>query len=136
SYGDFARYIRAGDFDMVGFRCYTRDHNYVNHHLNIVKSINPHILTLVGGPHPSAIPEFVLQAMPSLDFAWKAEAEEGFPLLLRYFEAYGPRIPEELLCTVPGLAWRSRAEERVVVNPASFGVDLDSYGIPAWELID
>jgi radical SAM superfamily enzyme YgiQ (UPF0313 family) len=136
SYGDFERFVRAGDYDAIGFRCYTRDHNYIKHHLKIVKSINPNIMTLIGGPHPSAIPEFVLQSMPHLDFAWKAEAEDGAPVLLDLYQEYGLAIPEDQLRTIPGLAWRSKAEERVIVNPASFGMDLDRYGIPAWEIMD
>ena len=77
---DFKDFVNVGNFDVVGFRCYSRDHNYVNHHVRIVKRLNPRILTLAGGPHPSALPEFVLSRMADLDFAWKAEAEEGLPL--------------------------------------------------------
>ncbi len=132
----FRGFVREGDFDVVGFRCYSRDHNYVKHHLGIVKSVNPRILTLAGGPHPSSLPDFVLSVMPDLDFAWKAEAEEGMGPCLHLFEEYGPAIPETELQKIPGLVWRSLAEERIVTNSPSFGVDLDSYGIPAWDLVE
>ncbi len=66
-------------------------------------------MTLVGGPHPSALPEFVLASMPTLDFSWKCEAEEGLPQLLSFYQEFGRAIPEELLETIPGLTWRSRA---------------------------
>lgn len=135
SFTDFKRFVQEGNFDVVGFRCYSRDHNYVNRHTAIVKAINPRILTLVGGPHPSALPEFVLSAMHGADFAWKAEAEEGLPSLLRLFSAYGHQIPEHHLTTVPGLVWRSRQEERIVVNQPGFGIDLDSF-TPAWDLLN
>jgi radical SAM superfamily enzyme YgiQ (UPF0313 family) len=36
---------------------------------------------------------------------------------------------------VPGLVWRSVHAAQPVVNPPCFGGDLDSYGMPAWELI-
>nr|WP_321471629.1 radical SAM protein [uncultured Paludibaculum sp.] len=134
SFSDFRTYVKEGDFDVVGFRCFSRDHNYVNHHASIVKSIKPSTLTLVGGPHPSALPEFVLSRMPNVDFAWKAEAEEGLPQLLRMFSEYKHEIPEALLETIPGLVWHSRKEERIVVNKPGFGIDLDSY-TPAWELL-
>jgi anaerobic magnesium-protoporphyrin IX monomethyl ester cyclase len=134
NFGDFKTFVREGDFDVVGFRSYSRDHNYVNHHASLVKSIKPSTLTLVGGPHPSALPEYVLANMANIDFAWSAEAEEGMPSLLGYFSEYGQAIPEKLLATVPGLVWKSKEEARVVVNKSGFGVDLDSYN-PNWDLL-
>ncbi|HEY2933001.1 MAG TPA: radical SAM protein [Acidobacteriota bacterium] len=133
TFSGYKKFLEEHRFDVVGFRCYSRDHNYVNHHLSIAKQVNPGTLTLVGGPHPSALPEFALRTMPNLDFAWKAEAEEGLPLLLSQFEEYGLKIPADFLSRVPGLAWRNGGD--FIVNDPSFGVDLDSYGIPAWELL-
>jgi anaerobic magnesium-protoporphyrin IX monomethyl ester cyclase len=135
TFDDFKTFVQEGDFDVVGFRCYSRDHNYVDHHAAIVKRLKPGTLTLVGGPHPSALPEFVLSSMHSVDFAWKAEAEEGLPVLLNLFAEYRMEIPEHLLTTIPGLVWHSKKEERLVVNKPGFGVDLDSYK-PNWELLD
>ncbi|MBI4456575.1 MAG: radical SAM protein [Acidobacteria bacterium] len=135
TFRDFRAFLREGNFDVVGCRCYSRDHNYVNHHLNIVKQVNPHTLTLVGGPHPSALPEVVLQSMASLDFAWKAEAEEGLPQLLSLYSEYGSKIPEGQLKNIPGLVWKDEETGNIVVNPNNFGVDLNSFGIPAWELL-
>src|ERR1700693_4034186 len=48
SFDDFKTFVQEGDFDVVGFRCYSRDHNYVDHHAAIVKRIKPGTLTLVG----------------------------------------------------------------------------------------
>ncbi|MBI3939409.1 MAG: radical SAM protein [Acidobacteria bacterium] len=135
TFRDFKSFVEQGRFDVVGCRCYSRDHNYVNHHLNIVKQINPDTLTLVGGPHPSALPEFVLQSMQSLDFAWKAEAEDGLPRLLSLYCAHGRDLPEERLRPIPGLVWKSRRNGDIIVNPNELGADLDSFGIPAWELL-
>ena len=134
SFKDFKTFIHEGNFDVVGFRCYSRDHNYVNRHASIVKANNPLTLTLVGGPHPSALPEFVLSSMSDVDFAWKAEAEESLPALLRLFSAYEHKIPESYLAKVAGLVWRSKEENRMVVNQPGFGIDLDSF-TPAWELL-
>jgi anaerobic magnesium-protoporphyrin IX monomethyl ester cyclase len=130
----FKSFLLSKPFDVVGFRCYSRDHNYVNHHLKVVRKTLPNALTLVGGPHPSALPEFVLNAMPDLDFAWKAEAEEGLPILLDMFAEFGKEIPENKLSVIPGLVWRNKTAGSVVVNAPSFGEDLDCYGMPAWDL--
>jgi len=136
SFSDFRDFVRDGEFDVIGFRCYSRDHNYVRYHSEIVKGVNPNILTLTGGPQPSALPEFVLGNMPHMDFAWSAEAEEGLPQLLTLFREYRTGIPENLLAEIPGLVWRNVAEERIVCNDPGFGFDLDRFGVPAWDLVD
>src|SRR5262249_4367471 len=67
----FDAFLHSERFNVVGFRCYSRDHNYVAQHLRITRQTLPDALTLVGGPHPSALPEYVLRVMPDLDIAWK-----------------------------------------------------------------
>jgi anaerobic magnesium-protoporphyrin IX monomethyl ester cyclase len=135
NFSGFKNYLRSKSFDVIGFRCYSRDHNYVRHHLKIVRQVFPGAVTLVGGPHPSALPKFVLNSMPDLDFAWKAEAEEGLPKLLSFVEKYGKEIPENSLHDIPGLVWRSAARNEVVVNTPAFTKNLDQFGIPEWELL-
>ena len=135
TFRDFKAFLETDPYDVVGFRCYSRDHNYVSHHLRIVRQTLPQALTLVGGPHPSALPEFVLNAMPDLDFAWKAEAEEGLPVLLSLFAVYGKKLPESELEKIPGLVWRNSGTGSPLVNAPGFSLDLDSIGMPAWELL-
>jgi anaerobic magnesium-protoporphyrin IX monomethyl ester cyclase len=135
SFLGFKNFLKSKNFDVVGFRCYSRDHNYVRHHLKIVRQVFPRAVTLVGGPHPSALPEFVMNSMPELDFAWKAEAEEGLPRLLSLIEAHGREIPENSLHDIPGLVHRAGDLRKTVVNAPAFTTDLDQFGIPEWELI-
>jgi anaerobic magnesium-protoporphyrin IX monomethyl ester cyclase len=135
NFAAFKEFLKSAKFDVVGFRCYSRDHNYVKHHVKIVRQVSPQAVTLVGGPHPSALPDFVLDTMPDLDFAWKSEAEEGLPKLISLVEKYGRAIPENLLPNIPGLVWRSSEQKKNVINNPAFTSDLDAYGIPAWELI-
>jgi anaerobic magnesium-protoporphyrin IX monomethyl ester cyclase len=134
NFTQFKDLVQEGDFDVVGFRCYSRDHNYVAHHARIVKRIKPSTLTLVGGPHPSALPEFVLTSLTDIDFAWQAEAEEGMPDLLNLYADYGLQMPAANLGQIPGLVWNNPQEDRVVVNKNGFGIDLNSF-LPAWDLI-
>ena len=135
TFSDFRTFLRDNHFDVVGLRCFSRDHNYVHHHLKIARQVKPNCLTLVGGPHPSALAEFVLASMPALDFAWRSEAEEGLPKLLNLFSEYGRQIPETQLPGIPGLVWRSSQEKHIQANPPSLGVDLDAWGMPRWELL-
>src|SRR4030042_3165772 len=60
---DFKRFLEEKRFDVVGVRCFTRDHNYVKHHVKIAKHVNPETITLTGGPHPSALPDYLLRDM-------------------------------------------------------------------------
>ncbi len=136
NFKDFKKFLQSGKYDVVGFRCYSRDHNYIKHHLKIARQVFPEALTLVGGPHPSALPEFVLGSMPDLDFAWKSEAEDGLPKLLKFVEEYGRSVPEKFLRNIPGLVWRSPEQQKIVVNDPGFTADLDAFGMPAWELIN
>ena len=136
TFSAYRKYLESHSFDVVGFRCFSRDHNYVRHHLKILRQVDPNALTLVGGPHPSALPEFVFKTMhPDLDFAWRSEAEEGLPALLTLVEKHGRQIPEDLLTGISGLVWRSPRDGKINMNPAVFSNDLDRYGIPAWEMI-
>jgi anaerobic magnesium-protoporphyrin IX monomethyl ester cyclase len=135
NYAAFKKFLKSAKFDVVGFRCYSRDHNYVKHHLKIVRQVFPQAVTLVGGPHPSALPDFVMDEMPDLDFAWKSEAEEGLPKLVSLVEQFGRAIPENFLPHIPGLVWRSSEQKKKIVNNPMFTSDLDAFGIPAWELI-
>jgi radical SAM superfamily enzyme YgiQ (UPF0313 family) len=135
NFSAFKEFLRLANFDVVGFRCYSRDHNYVKHHLKIVRQVFPQAVTLIGGPHPSALPDFVLDTMPDLDFAWRSEAEEGLPKLISLVEKHGRAIPENLLPGIPGLGWRSSEQKKNIINTPGFTSDLDAYGIPAWELI-
>lgn len=135
NFSGFKTFLQSGSFDVIGFRCYSRDHNYVKHHLKIVRQVFPKAVTLVGGPHPSALPEFVLNSMPDLDFAWRSEAEIGLPQLVSHIEQFGRDIPEHLLPEIPGLVWRSAGQQKVILNAVGFTEDLDAFGIPAWELV-
>ena len=33
TFSSFRQFVKEGDFDVVGFRCYSHNHNYVNRHL-------------------------------------------------------------------------------------------------------
>lgn len=125
----FRRIVERLKPDVVGFQCYTFDLAFVNKALKAVRRIDPKIVTVAGGPHPSAMPEELLQVLKRyLDFAFVGEAERGLPLLLDILGGKGGGY-----ASVPGLAWRDGGAVRV--NPKTVTDDLDSLGMPAWDLI-
>jgi anaerobic magnesium-protoporphyrin IX monomethyl ester cyclase len=117
--------------DMVGSQCYSMDLDQVKGILEIVKRHNPSIKTIVGGAHPTAVPDHTIQFLGHdlLDFVFVGEGEIGFPKLLRTLET----SPNPDLRDVPGLGWIDQGTLRL--NPRAEAQDLDSLGFPAWDLI-
>ena len=125
----FDKVIRRYKPDVVGLQCYTFDLSFVNKALKTIRRIDRKIITLVGGPHPSAMPEEMMDVLKKyLDFAFVGEAETGLPKLLDILQSGAKDYS-----SVPGLVWRSAGEIRV--NPKAAVDDLDRLGMPAWDLI-
>ena len=121
----FKKYIEDYNPDVVGFTVFSSDLESVKESLNIVKGINPLIITIVGGLHPSGDPHGVLGYLPA-DFGFSGEGEIGIGELI------DKRFANDL-SDIPGLIWRVNGEIRV--NDPYFEPDIDSFGFPAWDLI-
>ncbi len=119
--------IREGNFDIVGIQCYTLDKQVVKDIIARTKRINPGIITVVGGPEPSADTNSVHEYFDS-DFGFKGEAEIGFPMLVSYIA--GKKIS---LGNIPGLIWKKNNE--IKINPQKFVENLDDLRHPSWDLI-
>lgn len=119
------RIIKKEKPDFVGFQMYTMNFHYVKNALKIIKSINSEIVTIVGGPHPSALPEETFNSLGEfLDFAFKGEAEIGLPKLLK---------DKQELNEIPGLVYRQCGQ--IIINPPLFSQNLDLFDFPAWDLL-
>jgi radical SAM superfamily enzyme YgiQ (UPF0313 family) len=115
--------------DVVGFQCYTMDVRVVREALRAVKEIDNNIVTFIGGPHPSAMPEEAFRYFgQDLDFLFRGECEKSLPLFLELCSR--GNIPAE---DVPGLVWRQGDALRS--NPVYLEENLDSLGFPAWDLL-
>ena len=123
------RILRQHRPDILGFQCYTFDLKFVTEGLTLAKQIRKNMITVVGGPHPSAMPEDLFKrAGEDLDFSFVGETEIGFPRLLD-----GLNHGRRNLSDIPGLVWRENG--RIRSSPAVFPGDLDALGMPAWDLI-
>ncbi|MDD5136152.1 MAG: cobalamin-dependent protein, partial [Candidatus Omnitrophica bacterium] len=115
--------------DVLGMQCYTFDLGFVDAALKSAKAFNKKIVTVVGGPHPSAASAEMMDIFKdSLDFLFAGEAEIGFPRLL---ERLNSGVKD--LTGVPGLVWREAGILRS--NPKAVVEDLDLIPMPAWDLI-
>lgn len=126
-YEGFKESVRQFKPDVVGFQVFSQDLPSLKESLSIVKKINPKTVTVVGGPHPSGLPQKTLQVFPQLDFVFWGEAEIGLPLLLKALKR------KKGFAKIPGLGWRNK-QGKIMVNPQIFVQDLDSLGFPAWDL--
>ena len=114
--------------DVVGIKLFTQDVASAGETVRFVKSNIPGAVVVLGGAHPSAVPEAVLRTFPEADYAFRGEAEIGFARFLELLQGTGSAED------VPALIWRDGSNVRI--NDQVFIKDLDELGIPAWDLID
>jgi anaerobic magnesium-protoporphyrin IX monomethyl ester cyclase len=133
SYKKFASFIRANKYDVIGFKCLSYDFAALQQHARIVRAEQPGAVLIMGGPHPSAMPAESLEGSADFDFAWQGEGEIGLPMLLeRLAEARAGDA--NALREIPGLVWRD--SQAIVCNTPAYVEDLDSLGLPAWDIIN
>lgn len=128
NFEEFRNFIENLKPKVVGFQVFSCDIPYVERSLRIVKEINPKTITLVGGAHPSGAPLETMEHFKAADFGFKGEAEIGVPLLIKRISGEAIELKE-----IPGLIWRENG--KIKLNPSIFVEDLDSFGLPAWDLM-
>jgi radical SAM superfamily enzyme YgiQ (UPF0313 family) len=129
SRGKLNERLRLGDYDVAGLQVLTCSINETRECLRVVRSTKPEAVTVIGGPHASGDPEGALAEIVEADFGFRGEAEEGLPKLLN-------KIIGEDECRyedIPNLIWRDG--DKVLSNQLQPIEELDSLGLPSWDLI-
>jgi radical SAM superfamily enzyme YgiQ (UPF0313 family) len=111
--------------DIVGCSCVTANSHLAKQVLGRVKKFSPDMITVVGGHHPSLMPEDFNEV--STDAVVIGEGEETLYEFVETCESKGNW--EE----IPGIAYRSKDGE-FRVNPQRELMDLDKFSIPARSL--
>ena len=119
--------------DILGLQCYTFDLPFIRQALKAAKAFNKDIVTVIGGPHSSALPEATLKAEKDLDFLFVGEAEKGFPQLVKAIERGANNTGVTDFSGIPGLGFRDGSA--IKINPNVIQDDLDGLGLAAWDLI-
>lgn len=130
-YVEFKKVISSNNYDLVGFKCLSMDVYKVLEYCRIVKDINKNIVTVIGGPHPTALPEHLLESS-NVDYIIRGEGERGIVSLLKQLDYYNGKIPYEELQKIPCLGYRNN--DKININPMVFETNLDDLGFPAWHL--
>ncbi|MDR2707813.1 MAG: B12-binding domain-containing radical SAM protein [Nitrososphaerota archaeon] len=95
----------------------------------LAKKVNPNILTVVGGPHVSTVPEEFLKEAKNVDIIVIGEGEYALLEIVKYFEG------KKLLNDILGIAYRQN--DKVILNDARpFLENLDELPYPAYHLVD
>ncbi|MBT4363173.1 MAG: B12-binding domain-containing radical SAM protein [Desulfobacterales bacterium] len=98
----------------------------------IVKKNNPKSITVLGGHHPTIMPEKVMESS-LVDFVIRGEGEVSMPLLAEAVKK-GMTHNEEILEKIPGLVFRRQNGDIVSSEPAIMD-NLDSFPLPSMNLI-
>ncbi|MCM8795831.1 MAG: B12-binding domain-containing radical SAM protein [Candidatus Omnitrophica bacterium] len=120
--------IEAFSPDIVGISClFSLQYLSSLKIAYLVKDINPDIITIMGGAHPSALPqEFLVNS--AVDFVLIGEAEES---IIQLLEAIKGR--HDYSC-IDGVAYRK--DGKIIVHPKTKYIrDLDRIPFPARDLL-
>lgn len=124
----FERRLKRLKPDVVGINSWSLSVLDVDRSLKSVKRIFPSAVTVIGGPHPSALGEKSMRYFKEADYGFKGEAEAGVVLLMDHLSGRGGSLEK-----IPGLMWREGG--RVRANARHFEKDLDRIEFPSWDLI-
>lgn len=116
--------------DIVGiagpFTCQIRNSVKIS---DLVKQLDPSILTVIGGPHVTTVPKEFLEEARNVEIAVTGEGEYAMLDIAEYFE--GKKKLNEIL----GIAYRK--DGKVIVNSnRPFIKNLDELPYPAYDLVD
>ncbi|RLF04929.1 MAG: B12-binding domain-containing radical SAM protein [Thermoprotei archaeon] len=120
--------IVSYDPEVVGVTATTATMYDAYRVVKLAKSINPNLVTVMGGPHVTFLPRQTLEECPHLDMVVRGEGEETFRELLDVLEKEG-RIEE-----VRGITYRK--EGRIEGTPPRPLIkNLDELPLPALDLL-
>lgn len=125
---EFTDYIKNESPKIVGFSCMTSSFLAGIHFASLVKKVDPDIVTVFGGSHPTFQAEEILIAYPDVDIVVRGEGEYTFLELVEKLQK------KESISSVHSITYR--ANGKIVETPARpFIQDLDSLPYPARDLM-
>jgi len=121
------KWIKKFNPDLVGIQAYTPGVNYAVEYADAVKKVVPNAKVMLGGPHPTFMPEQTLNYTKNIDFCIRGEGEYTSVHLVNALEK-GTSLKE-----VKGLSFRNNGG--LYHNPdAPLIEDLDAIPFPARHL--
>ncbi len=115
--------------EIVGITCSSASYQRCTEAARAVKEAVPSCKVVVGGWHPSYMPDSMLQH-PQIDYVVMGEGERAMTELATHITK-GEN--EQTLATIAGVAFRHKG--KIVQNPQKFIRDLDQLPFPARHLL-
>jgi len=125
SYDNFTKYLKEFNPDFVGITASTVTIIGALSIAKISKEACPNAKIVLGGAHPTAMPEELLKES-FVDFVVRGEGEVTFAELIKSYDN-----PEKIL----GISYKDKNGKIVNNDPRPFIEDLDSLPFPAWHLL-
>ncbi|OGS22733.1 MAG: hypothetical protein A2252_08710 [Elusimicrobia bacterium RIFOXYA2_FULL_39_19] len=113
--------------DYAGISVLTAQINRSAEILKHIKSINNKIVTVMGGPHVSALPEYTLNTVLHADFCIAGEGDISFPEFVKLHSANAD------YSAIAGLCYRK--EGKAVLNKPEIIKDISTLEFP-WKLLN
>lgn len=127
SYEHMERVIKQSNAFLIGISSlFTPYENEALKVAEIAKSVSPESHVVLGGHHPTALPDQVM-AWDAVDFVLRGEGETSLPELVRMLKQGGD--PSQ----VPGIVYRQK--DGLYIDSPSVMEDLDVIPFPAHDLI-
>lgn len=121
-------YLRAESYPLVGISALTVQYPGARRAVEIIRSESPGSTIVLGGPHPSVLPEQTL-AETGADYVIRGEGEQPLVKLVQALEAGGA------INSVPSLAFRESG--KVKLNPVPpIAMEPDDIPLPAYDLLN
>jgi anaerobic magnesium-protoporphyrin IX monomethyl ester cyclase len=121
--------VKQSNPDIVGFTAFTNEVKPSAYQAALIKKHLPHIVTVMGGAHITALPEQTLAEFPSIDIGVFGEGEET---LLELCHAINNHTS---LNNIKGVVYRNE-NGNILKNPERLRIlDQDSIPMPAWDLM-
>jgi anaerobic magnesium-protoporphyrin IX monomethyl ester cyclase len=115
--------------EIVGIGCSSNTYERCVETAKAVKDVLPSCKVVVGGPHPTSMPESVLQH-PEIDYVVLGEGERAIvELATNIAKGEG----DSAIATIPGVAYKH--EKKIIKNAPRFINDLDQIPYPARHLL-
>lgn len=121
-----AEWIHSMHPDYVGLSSHTEEIHDAAAIATAIKRLDPHIQTVAGGYHVSALPAETLAEFEGFDIGVIGEGELPF-------QALAENKPRH---EIPGIAYRDETGRIIVNEPGPGCASLDALPPPAWDLYD
>lgn len=116
------------DTDLIGISCmFSQEWPFSKQLVQAVARAFPGVPVVLGGEHPTAVPEFILATCPEVAACAVGEGERTIVELARHFPAHPERVSGIVYRGPDGAPVRARHQDRIE--------DVSSIPLPAWDLL-